>query len=92
MPGDVNDPATWHRLMLRALAGLQAGDKTAARDYLRFVQQQRGRQVSEETKLRLLRLAQSPAFTNAAQLLAQAMQPPPPRVRPAAPPRRSRRR
>ena len=92
MHGNVNDPATWHRLMLRALAGLQAGDQTAAREYLRFVQQHRGREVSDAAKLRLLQLAQSPAFANAQQLLAQALQPPAPRARPTVPPRRSRRR
>ena len=59
MTGDVHNPATWHLMMLRAIAGLQAGDKSAATAYLQFVQQHRGRQVSEETKHRLLRLAQA---------------------------------
>jgi hypothetical protein len=46
MQGDVHNPATWHLMMLRAIAGLQAGDKSAATAYLQFVQQHRGREVS----------------------------------------------
>ena len=87
MLGDVHDPATWHLLMLRAIAGLQAGDKSAARTYLQFVQQQRGRQVSEDTKHRLLRLAQSTAFANARQLVqdaTRASQPDQPATPPAS--------
>ncbi|MGV1045547.1 hypothetical protein [Limnohabitans sp.] len=72
MQGDIHDPATWHLLMLQAIAGLQAGDKFPARTYLQFVQQHRGRQVSEETKHRLLRLAQTKAFANAHQLVQEA--------------------
>ena len=85
MQGDVHDPATWHLLMLRAIAGLQAGDKSAARTYLQFVQQHRGRQVSEETKHRLLRLAQTKAFANARQLVQEATRADPP-DKPTTPP------
>jgi hypothetical protein len=75
MQGDVHNPATWHLMMLRAIAGLQAGDKSAATAYLQFVQQHRGREVSEQTKRRLLHLAQTSAFANAQFLLQQALQP-----------------
>lgn len=75
MQGDVHNPATWHLMMLRAIAGLQAGDKSAARAYLQFVQEHRGREVSEQTKHRLLHLAQTSAFANAQLLLQQALHP-----------------
>ncbi len=75
MQGDVHNPATWHLMMLRAIAGLQAGDKSAATAYLQFVQEHRGREVSEQTKRRLLHLAKTSAFANAQHLLAQALQP-----------------
>ncbi len=75
MQGDVHNPATWHLMMLRAIAGLQSGDKSAATVYLQFVQQHRGREVSEQTKRRLLHLAQTSAFANAQFLLQQALQP-----------------
>ncbi len=75
MTGDVHNPATWHLMMLRAIAGLQAGDKSAATAYLQFVQQHRGREVSEQTKQRLLRLAQSSAFADAQRLLQEALHP-----------------
>jgi hypothetical protein len=75
MQGDVHNPATWHLMMLRAIAGLQAGDKSAATAYLQFVQQHRGREVSVQTKRRLLHLAQTSAFANAQFLLQQALQP-----------------
>jgi hypothetical protein len=83
MQGDVHNPATWHLMMLRAIAGLQAGDKSAATAYLQFVQQHRGREVSEQTKRRLLHLAQTSAFANAQFLLQQALQPKP-RTTPAS--------
>lgn len=92
MHGDVNDPATWHVLMLQAIVGLQTGDKAPARTYLQFVQQHRGRQVSDETKQRLLRLAQSKSFANAHQLVQEATQPTTPRASHAAPARKRTRR
>jgi hypothetical protein len=75
MQADVNNPATWHLMMLRAIAGLQAGDKSAATAYLQFVQLHRGREVSEQTKRRLVHLAQTSAFADAQHLLQQALQP-----------------
>lgn len=65
MSDDPADPRTWMAQLLRALAGLQRGDKGPAGEYLRFVEQHRGRAVAEAARRRLPVLARAPEFSEA---------------------------
>lgn len=68
--GDPADPATWHRAMLCAIVGLQREDRSAAVEYLQFVELHRGREQAMAARARLRELQGSEAFADAAEQLA----------------------
>lgn len=45
---DPSQPQTWARLRLAAIAGLQRKNTAPATEYLRFVEQHRGREAAEQ--------------------------------------------
>lgn len=57
--------------MVKAISGLQVGNKAPAIEYLRYVESRRGRECAEETKARLISLAKGKAFANAHEILSQ---------------------
>jgi len=68
-----HDPRPWFLAMLKALAGLQRGDTTDATAYLRAVEACSGRDTAEVARAGLKQRAQSPAFSHAHLLLADAL-------------------
>lgn len=69
MSDDVANPATWFDKQLHAIAGIQRGDTAPATEYLRFVEQHRGREAAHEARRSLRRLADSRAFADAAAII-----------------------
>lgn len=69
--GDPADPGTWYAAMLAAIVGLQRRDHTPVVEYLRFVEQHRGRAVAEAARAHLKVLASSRAYENAVEQLAE---------------------
>lgn len=57
-----SDPEVWWRMLVEAVAGLQAGLKAQATAYLQFVEQHRGRAAADKEKATLIRYRDSPAF------------------------------
>ncbi|WP_428419201.1 hypothetical protein [Methylibium sp.] len=68
--GDSRDPGTWYVAMLTAIVGLQRRDHTPVVEYLRFVEQHRGRAVAEDARAHLKVLAGTRAYADAAEQLA----------------------
>lgn len=68
--GDPADPGTWYLAMLAAIVGLQRRDHAPVVDYLRFVEQHRGRAVAEDARAHLKVLAGTRAYADAAEQLA----------------------
>lgn len=67
MEADVSNPATWWRLMLRAIVGLQAGNTTAGKAYIAFVAEHRGKAAGERARAEVKRYAAHPTFADGAR-------------------------
>lgn len=78
-PPSPRDPLLWFELMLAAIAGLKQGNVEPATDYLRFVAQQRGREVAEAARERIKQYARDGAFEPKQKDGPPAWRPPPPR-------------
>jgi hypothetical protein len=62
----LDDPRTWWVRLVDAVAALQAGDKSGAAAYLKWVEEHRGRKVAESSRKTLLRLRDAPSWANCA--------------------------
>lgn len=64
---NLDDPQTWWRRLVDAVASLQAGNKAGATEYLQWIEKHRGRRVAEAAKRELAALRTAPNWIGCAE-------------------------